>query len=106
MFQRIMRNRLPTRGCRVRRASKLRGRTLLTHFGVRRPYHPFRSFEALEPRRVLSVFYDLSVITAVGDTTPTGDTIDSFDGFASINDNGRVAFTANVSGPNGTGSAV
>ena len=62
--------------------------------------------ERLEARLVLSVFYDLSVIAAVGDTTTTGETIDSIDPFVSINDNGRVAFTANVSGPTGAGSAL
>jgi uncharacterized delta-60 repeat protein len=106
MFPRIIGRRLSTRTSGLRGAAKSRERTLLTHTGVRRSYHPFRSFEPLEPRVVLSVFYDMTVMAAVGDTAPTGERIDSIDAFVSINDNGRVAFTANVSNTSGSGSAL
>ena len=66
-----------------------------------------RSFEQLEDRLCLSNFYDYSVIAKSGETTTAGDTIANFSSNdVSINDSGRVAFIASLSGPNATGSAV
>src|SRR5262245_23902597 len=62
--------------------------------------------EPLEDRTVLSVFYDLEVLAKTGDQTATGETINSIDPLISMNDNGRVAFVADVSGSSGTGSSV
>ncbi len=63
--------------------------------------------EDLERRRLLTIFYDYDVIARAGSTvTVAGDTISSFVGETSVNDNGRVAFIANVTGANGNGRAV
>jgi hypothetical protein len=62
--------------------------------------------QALERRLLLSAFYDYDVLASTGTATTAGDTISSFKGETSINDDGRVAFVANVTGPNGNGSAI
>jgi hypothetical protein len=63
--------------------------------------------EWLEARRLLSVYYDYDVVAKAGDAvSPDGDTITSFEPETSINDDGRVAFVANVTGGVGTGTAV
>jgi hypothetical protein len=46
------------------------------------------------------------VLAKTGDQTSTGETINSIDPSISINDNGRVAFVADVSGASGAGSAL
>ena len=63
-------------------------------------------FLELERRLLFSIYYDYNVMASTGDVTTTGDTISSFKGETSINDNGRVAFVANVTGANGNGTAV
>jgi VCBS repeat-containing protein len=62
--------------------------------------------ETLERRLCLSVFYDFDIIARTGDDTSTGDNLDSFRQDVSVNDAGRVAFVGNLSGTNGTGTAV
>jgi hypothetical protein len=62
--------------------------------------------DQLERRLLLSAFYDYDVIASAGSVTTAGDTISSFKGETSINDDGRVAFVANVTGPNGNGNAI
>jgi hypothetical protein len=62
--------------------------------------------QALESRQLLSVFYDYDLLAQTGMATTTGDAISSFVGETSINDNGRAAFIANVTGPNGNGRAI
>jgi hypothetical protein len=63
-------------------------------------------FLDLERRLMFSIYYDYNVMASVGDVTTAGDTISSFKGETSINDNGRVAFVANVTGANGNGNAI
>src|SRR3954454_18828428 len=68
---------------------------------IRSQMHLTRAAELqiLECRRLLSVFYDYKVVAQVGDSVaPDNDIITSFNPETSINDDGRVAFVANVSG--------
>ena len=64
------------------------------------------TLEPLESRTLFSAFYDVSLITAIGEVTTNGDTINSIAPQVSINDNGLAAYVASVSGPNGTGTTV
>jgi hypothetical protein len=61
--------------------------------------------QVLECRLLLSAFYDYDVLASTGTVTTAGDTISSFKGETSINDDGRAAFIANVTG-NGNGNAI
>ncbi|MFP6621237.1 MAG: hypothetical protein VB877_17975, partial [Pirellulaceae bacterium] len=54
------------------------------------------SVELLEPRMLLTVFYDLEVVAEVGGLTSAGDTITAIDPEVSINDRGRVSLVAAI----------